>query len=426
MYFKNREQAGVFLANTLFEKFKKRKPIVVAIPRGGVPVAQPIAYLLDSPLTIISARKVGSPSNQEYGIGAVSEDGQVWMDYQELGELKIDQTKIDQSVDRAMKELKRQSEVFKKVLRPIEFKGRSVILVDDGLATGATMLAAIRSLKAKGVKEITVAVPVASESGIDLVRAEVNDVVSAYTPTYFTAVGKWYEDFSQVEDKEVLRLLEMANNPPIKDYFTQDVEIEVEGVKLMGTLTLPKNNKAWIIFAHGSGTSRNSKKNIELAAKFNEAGFGTLLFDLLTEDEGRFRATVFDVDFLAHRLSMATRWLKRQEVWRQKPIGYFGASTGAAAALEACALFEPDIFAVVSKSGRPDLAKSLKRVNTPTLLIVSEKDKQEIELNEYARKLIPQAKLHIIPDDLEQVLGESKDWFQSVLNRFRKDHHVDA
>ncbi len=389
MYFKNREQAGVFLANTLFEKFKKRKPIIVAIPRGGVPVAQPIAYLLDSPLTIISARRVGSPSNQEYGIGAVSEDGQVWMDYQELGVLKIEQSKIDQSVDR-------------------------------------TMLAAIRSLKAKGVKEITIAVPVASECGIDLVRAEVDDVVSAYTPTYFTAVAKWYEDFSQVEDKEVLRLLEMANNPPVKDYFAQEVEIEVEGVKLMGTLTLPKNNKAWIIFAHGSGTSRNSKKNIELATKFNEAGFGTLLFDLLTEDEGRFRATVFDVDFLAHRLSMATRWLKRQDVWRQKPIGYFGASTGAAAALESCALFEPDIFAVVSKSGRPDLAKSLKRVNAPTLLIVSEKDKQEIELNEYARKLIPQAKLHIIPDDLEQVLGESKDWFQSVLNRFRKDHHVDA
>jgi len=207
MYFKNREQAGVILANALFERCRNRNPIVVAIPRGGIPVAQPIAYLLNAPLTIIAARKIGAPSNPEFGIGAVSEDGQVWMDYEDLGLIKSDQAHIDKSVDRALKEIRRQSEVYRHVIKPIDFNGRTVILVDDGLATGSTMLAAVRSLKVRGAKEIIAAVPVASESGIDLVKSEVDFIYSAYTPAYFSSVGRWYEDFSQVSDEEVIQIL---------------------------------------------------------------------------------------------------------------------------------------------------------------------------------------------------------------------------
>jgi putative phosphoribosyl transferase len=435
MYFKNRQQAGVVLANTLFSKFKNKKPIVVAIPRGGVPVAEPIANLFDAPLTIIASKKIGAPSNPEYGIGAVSEDGQIWMDYQSIGTTNFDQSEIDQSVEDAISEMKRQTNVFRHALRPVEFRGSSVILVDDGLATGATMLAAIRSLKARGVKEIVVAVPVASEEAVTLIKAEATQVISAYTPQFFMAVGKWYDDFTQVTDDEVINLLMSSNFKSNQESKSKEVVIDTDRIRLNGDLTEPKNCKAWIIFAHGSGSSRKSPRNIEVAKSLNDAGFGTFLFDLLTEEESRVRSNVFDIDLLAKRLQLATHWLRGRPEWKRKPIGYFGASTGAGAALQACALYEPNIFAVVSRGGRPDLAKELIQVKCPTLLIVGGDDGQVIDLNEFANKQIPTSKMVIIPHaghlfeepgTLEKVMITAREWFEIQLKSFRGERHAVA
>lgn len=433
MYFKDRQQAGVILANMIFEKCRRKNPIVVAIPRGGVPVAQPIAYLLDAPLTIIAAKKIGAPSNPEFGIGAVSEDGQVWMDYSEILGIKIEQSEIDRSVEKSIEEMKRQTKVFQHYLKPVNFHGRVVVLVDDGLATGATMLAAIRSLKARGAVEIIVAVPLASEEGLALVKSEVHRVYSAYTPGYFTAVAKWYDDFSPVNDRQVIEILKTVNQTSGKKVSTHEVQIRANGVTLSGELSRPVDCKAWIIFAHGSGSSRKSPRNIEVSKKLNEAGFGTLLFDLLTENEAKVRSTVFDIDFLSQRLVQATRWLRSRPEWEYKPIGYFGASTGAGAALQACSMSEPNIFAVVSRGGRPDMAKQLKSVTCPVLLIVGGEDRQVIELNRSAQYLLPHSKLAIIPGAshlfeepgaLDQVMVFAKEWFEKKLFQFKREHHV--
>jgi len=202
------------------------------------------------------------------------------------------------------------------------------------------------------------------------------------------------------------------------------VKIPSDDVYLEGDLEIPAGATGVVLFAHGSGSSRLSPRNRMVAAAINRAGIGTLLFDLLTETEAADRDNVFDVDFLAHRLADASRWL-REYFQNGYAIGYFGASTGAAAALAAAA-HDPSVGAVVSRGGRPDLAlRHLGEVRAPTLLIVGGADYGVIELNEKAYRLLRCEKsLKIVPGAthlfeepgaLEEVARLAADWFRRHL-----------
>ena len=203
------------------------------------------------------------------------------------------------------------------------------------------------------------------------------------------------------------------------------VSIPSDSVRLEGELIIPKNAVGVVLFAHGSGSSRLSPRNQLVAKALRNARIGTLLFDLLTEDEASDRDNVFDIDFLAHRLLDATRWLRTRPEIKGLSLGYFGASTGAAAALVAASQ-DPAIRAVVSRGGRPDLAiRHLADVKAPTLLIVGGHDYGVIELNEKAYrflrgekslKIVPGA-THLFeePGTLEQVAQLASDWFNSHL-----------
>jgi len=205
----------------------------------------------------------------------------------------------------------------------------------------------------------------------------------------------------------------MAHEHAIRD---QQVRIPSDAILLEGTLTVPEGAKGIVLFAHGSGSGRLSPRNTYVANALQKAGIGTLLFDLLTDDEAADRENVFDIDFLGHRLVDATRWLRSRAAYAKYPIGYFGASTGAAAALVAAAR-DPSIKAVVSRGGRPDLAlKVLHRVKAPTLLIVGGDDSPVIEMNqaalerlrcEKAMKIVPGA-THLFeePGTLEEVSSD--------------------
>jgi dienelactone hydrolase len=193
-------------------------------------------------------------------------------------------------------------------------------------------------------------------------------------------------------------------------------------VTVEGDLCLPGGAVGLVIFAHGSGSSRFSPRNRQVAEALNDAGLDTLLFDLLTEEEAMDRAKVFDIDLLAERLIAATRWAREEREIRGMPIGYFGASTGAAAALCAAADIGGGIGAVVSRGGRPDLAaQNLAEVEAPTLLIVGGADWQVLELNERAARLlrcehevaiVPGAThLFAEPGTLERVCELAGSWF---------------
>lgn len=184
----------------------------------------------------------------------------------------------------------------------------------------------------------------------------------------------------------------------------REVEFSAGRATLHGTLSIPENANSLIIFAHGSGSSRFSLRNRHVAQLLNNAGFATLLFDLLTKREEALDMVTshlrFDITFLADRLLAATAWAMQQEETRLHKIGYFGASTGAAAALVAAAELPRSIRAVVSRGGRPDLAKAaLSRVTAPTLLIVGGKDSKVIELNKLAMAQMRQTKqMEIVPN----------------------------
>jgi len=209
-----------------------------------------------------------------------------------------------------------------------------------------------------------------------------------------------------------------------------EIQIPAGRAVLSGDLTIPENAMALVLFAHGSGSSRHSPRNRFVARTLNRAGLGTLLFDLLTPEEEALdiytREHRFNISLLAKRLVHATKWARQQEETRDLRIGYFGSSTGGAAALVAAAELPQDIGAVVSRGGRPDLAAdALPRVQAPTLLIVGGNDNIVIELNEMARNQMRcEVKLEIIPGAthlfeepgaLEQVAKLASDWLSLNL-----------
>lgn len=209
-----------------------------------------------------------------------------------------------------------------------------------------------------------------------------------------------------------------------------EIVLTAEDVELPGTLTMPDDARGVVAFAHGSGSSRHSSRNRYVADVLHEAGLGTLLFDLLTDREVDDRRLVFDIDLLARRLAAAGRWLRASEDVRDLPLGYFGASTGAAAALTAAAAGEPRVAAVVSRGGRPDLATLLDGVPAPTLLIVGGEDVEVLELNRSVAERMAGSgtegpvRLEVVagathlfeePGTLEAAASLARDWFVQFL-----------
>lgn len=207
---------------------------------------------------------------------------------------------------------------------------------------------------------------------------------------------------------------------------TKEIEIPSDDKIIKGILSLPTDPKGLVIFAHGSGSGRLSPRNKFVAEALQKSGLATLLIDLLTPKEELNRKNVFDIPLLAKRLESATKWSQQTKETKGLSVGYFGASTGVAAALQAAAELSGDIYAVVSRGGRPDLAMDyLSKVSAPTLLIVGANDEAVIPLNEVALKRLKTKKQLVIipgathlfeePGALEQVAHLAADWFRKFL-----------
>lgn len=207
---------------------------------------------------------------------------------------------------------------------------------------------------------------------------------------------------------------------------TQNIQISIDKIKLEASLAIPDKATNIVVFVHGSGSSRKSPRNVYVAELLQQDGFATLLFDLLTEEEDLNYANRFDISLLTERLKQVTAWIKKNTTTKNFKIGYFGASTGAAAAIMAAADIGQDIKAVVSRGGRPDLAnEALVKIKSPTLLIVGDEDYGVIELNEaaYAQINAPKA-MEIIPGathlfeepgTLDAAAQKAKAWFVKYL-----------
>lgn len=425
MLFENRSHAGQNLAKRL-ESMPLKDPIIIALPRGGVPIGFEIAKRLNAPLEVLIVRKIGAPFRPEYGIGAITESGYYWIDPESAEAIGASEAEIETTLTKEHREVDRRVTQYRGD-RPLpRLSGRTVVVVDDGLATGVTATVACHYLIEQGAEQIVLAAPVCSPSTASFLRHEVDQVICLNEPEYFFSVGQFYEDFTQTTDQEVIDLLSQAQAWKKDD---ETVSIPIPGKKevaLSGIFTVPASSQGVVIFAHGSGSGRLSPRNLQVAETLNQAGFATLLFDLLTPVESQNRTNVFDIPLLASRLVHATRWVQDQKSTKDLPIGYFGASTGGAAALWAAAELKHEISAVVSRGGRPDLAHShLPGVSAPALLIVGGRDEPVIAMNEQAMKRLPRSKLTIIPEathvfeepgKLEAVAEEAVAWFETYLH----------
>ena len=451
--FGDRREAGRKLAAKLHH-LEAERPIVIGLPRGGVPVAFEIARALDAPLDVVLVRKLGMPIQPELAVGALGEDDVLLVNRSAVTALGVTERELAAVIADEARELERRRVAYRGGREPEPVDGRCVILVDDGIATGASAAAAGRVLRARGAARIVLAVPVAPPGAESRFEDLFDEFVCVAQPQSFFAVGQAYEDFGETTDQEVRELLAASGRrgpeangedgprdggrmrPPgaseTGDFdwgriARDDATIEAPGQPtLAGDLRIPPAADGLVIFAHGSGSSRRSPRNVQVASALNAAGLGTLLFDLLSEEEAADRRLVFDIELLTERLVSATRWAASQPRLEGFAMGYFGASTGAAAALGAAAELDGEISAVVSRGGRPDLAADrLADVTAPTLLIVGGEDREVLELNRRAAALlacphrievVPGA-THLFeePGALEGVSRLAAAWFRRYL-----------
>jgi putative phosphoribosyl transferase len=436
--FLDRTDAGRQLARAL-APLRHENPVVLGLPRGGVPVAYEVALALDAPLDVILVRKLGVPFQPELGMGAIGEGDVRVVNERVVSLAGVTAEELAEVEARERAELGRRADRFRRQRAGVPIAGRTVVVVDDGVATGSTVRAACRVARARGAARVVLAVPVAPAGAMAKLRADADDVVCLAAPHEFSAIGRFYVDFTQTGDDEVVACLERASaRPPALSVAEldetgapvrrdEDVTIQVGSVQLSGRLVVPPGATGMVIFAHGAGSGRHSPRNRFVATVLNRARLGTLLFDLLTPAEELDRRNVFDIELLAARLGGVTDWLRAERVRAGPRIAYFGASTGAAAALWAAADAGADIAAVVSRGGRPDLAgPRLGVVRAPTLLIVGGEDLAVLALNRQAqaglhcenRLVVVRGASHLFEESgtLMAAAGHARDWFVSHIS----------
>ncbi len=409
---------------------------MLGLPRGGVPVAFEVAKALAAPLDVILVRKLGVPFHDELAFGAIGEGGARVISDDVVRRVRLSEKEMAAVEAKQWAELQRRTVRFRGDHDRISLKGRIAVIVDDGVATGATARAACQVARAQGASRVVLAAPIGGSDTAEQFAGYADDVVCLETPVPYFAVGQGYRSFAQTSDDEVVSLLNRArndsrasaradaNDPPMRD---EEIQVSAGPVMVAGHLTIPEHPVGVIVFAHGSGSSRHSPRNRYVAQVLNGAGFATVLFDLLTPDEERNRANVFDIALLARRLVDVTGWVAAEPDTASLPVGYFGASTGAGAALAAATHPGVKVAAVVSRGGRPDLASgSLREMRAPTLLIVGGRDETVLRLNRQAQAVIPgKCEVTVVPGathlfqepgTLEQVALLARDWFIEHLD----------
>jgi putative phosphoribosyl transferase len=430
--FVNRRDAGRELAGQLSE-FADEQPVVLGLARGGVPVAYEVAQALGAPLDVLVVRKIGAPGNPEYGVGAIAEGGVRVLNHKAIRQLLISGEELEAASTRARAHVEARVAQYRDGRPPLAVEGRTAIVVDDGLATGGTARAALRAVRARNPRRLVLAVPVGAPETVESLRQEADEVVCLLQPEPLWAVGLWYEHFEATDDAEITALLAGAADDPPPLPIARACEERIvldQRTAIVGDLVLPAPAHGVVLFAHGSGSSRHSPRNRQVARTLNERGLATLLLDLLTPQEELDRNKVFDIALLAERLVAATRRVQHQPSLAELPVGYFGASTGAGAALWAAAELGEEIAAVVSRGGRPDLAAPrLVEVRAPVLLIVGGRDEIVLELNREAQSLlrgpsevsvVPGA-THLFeePGALQEVSRLAGEWFEHHLTSAR-------
>lgn len=413
--FQDRAHAGDALARALIPFARERDVLVLGLARGGVPIARQVADALGAPFSVFISRKIGVPGIEEVALGAIAEGGDAVLTDAMAWYIGAPPQLIERLAARARVELARQAQLYRDNQAHPEVQGKTVILVDDELRTGATFRAAARAIRARRPRRLIAAVPVASHVGIDEVRGEVDDVVAVVVREAFETVSASYDNLAPLTDDEVLMALGRPTRRVsgiVRDISSRitdterTIEIPIREGRVVGDLGTPVDagfldtgrvaheSDALAILAHAGGSSRDSYRNRYIAGRLRLSGYATLRVDLLTRDEERASADGgslgLDLTRIAARLTEVCDWAVRCGVYGARRAILFGAGTGAAAVLVAAAQRQANTLAVVARGGRVDLAgPALARVRAPVLLIVGDADRELSRANADATRLLP-------------------------------------
>ncbi|QVQ54582.1 phosphoribosyltransferase [Spiractinospora alimapuensis] len=392
-------------------------PIVVALPRGGVAVGAELARVLRIPLDVLLVRKIGVPGNPEYGVGALTEDGHVSYDDAALARLGLSRSALATTVMAEREELQRRRESYRGDRQPPRLSGRDVIVVDDGLATGATARAALAMARRQRPARLSLAVPVGNLAAVDDLRDQVDRLVVLTAPANFRAVGEWYQDFTQLSDSFVRSVLAELTPSDQAGSGGRPVRIRVGETDIEADYAAPAHRVGTVVVA--VDRDRTSAQYRALAGALRRDGLATLALDLgpeATDDASEPSAE--------QRLGAAVRWSR--QATNDDPVGLCGVGTGADAVLRAAGELPDDVGAVVTCGGRLDIAESvLGRVHAPTLALVESEDSFVRELAEWAaahtgarhevREIAGVDRLLTDPGAWEEVGTAAAEWFRRAL-----------
>lgn len=375
--FADRAEAGRMLAERL-APLVAGPCVVAAIPRGGVTVAVPVAGRLAAPLAVIYARKLTAPAAPELAFGALDEDGTRLLDEQTIALLGLTRHDVEAAATRVAAEIRRRMALYGVPPLAHYLPDRTVVLVDDGLATGLTMRAAVGHARRHGARKVIVAVPCASASAAERFEKEADRVVSLIVDPAFMAVGAYYVDFSPVTDEQVLEILGRHRSPPASRAGGLRLAFEGGGrMRLSGELLLPAAGPGpWpvVVVAHGWGSSKASPRNRAVAEALRAVGIATLLFDFTGHGESQGTLEQSTFEHQVGDLRGALDVLAALDDVDGGRLGLAGASSGAGVAL-ALAAEDRRVRVLALRSGNFEGAEAAgPRVTAPTLLVVGEHD----------------------------------------------------
>jgi putative phosphoribosyl transferase len=470
--FRDRAAAGRALARSLGAYRGQPGVVVLGLARGGVPVARQVADALRAPIGVVVARKVGVPGIEEVALGAVAEGNHRVIADTVAWYLGVPSRIVDRLAARERAELERSVATYRLALPSFALRGRTVIVVDDGLATGATMRAAIRSVRDRGPARVIAAVPVASRPAAEDVHRDVDELVVIVMPPRFHTVSASYENYSPVSDDDVLSLIGQPTRRvssevvgvghglgaalPRTDKAARETErtigIPAFDATVVGELGVPRvvrTLRRWerpegvrglVILSSAGGGSRNSYIERYLGGRLRLSGYATLRVDLLTREEqfadaagGSLR---LDVQRTAARLAGVCEWAEREGVAGAHRTILAAAGAGAAAAFATAGRRRGRIFAVVARGGRVDLAAAdLRSVLAPVLLIAGADDPDALRRNSDAVGRLPHAALIRIaragptfeePGALGAVAEHAVAWLDGLDARYRSGDSSNA
>lgn len=386
--YRNREDAGQQLGDVLVS-MGYRNAVVLGIPRGGVPVAAEVARKLDGQLGVVVARKLRAPAQPELAIGAVTADGATWINEPLAEDCRADQRYLDKEIAIQIAEAKHREDAFDGHRRP-PVEGRVVVIVDDGIATGATAIAAARSMRKSAAKEVVLAVPVAPPDTVHALRNEFDAIICPRIERDFWAIGQFYDDFRQVGDDQVKAMLERFAAQPD----TIEGRARRGTIELAARLRVPAPGAPLVTFVHGLGSSKDSPRNVVIAERLFDNGFATLLFDLSGHgDSGPGREG--DIGAYVQDLGAAVTWAEAQGAADTQRNAIAGSSLGAVVALRATleGVVRPAALVLRAPPIRPEEYAGL---DVPTLVIVGSADQLASWAREAARTC-PAIELRVVP-----------------------------